>query len=319
MKIIPISDSVKKTEIDYYKRYYKLESVLSKLELILINISFRGKGFDSFFHYQILSDRNKDEIHSCPVDIDIKKRISLLTFLTNWTFVKRAINRFLFSGIYDLFKNYYWWINLDRKLTFYLLKKHYIDDFKGDRSRVDNHIFYLKYLAIDDPKSLIYVEFLENELKNKILESGSENTISFKQHEQFQILNSKKLIKILEVLQEIKVINDWKKVYHQFSYPDGEIQEWGYEEYIELNFFIRFLEIHEIVKAPSFRNRAIQFVFKLKNGEIIDPDHLKKERHRRGISKLTRSNFKDFLLKENNNELINLANAIKNAVEEVDD
>jgi hypothetical protein len=86
-----------------------------------------------------------------------------------------------------------------------------------------------------------------------------------------------------------------------------------------LNFFIRLLEIYEIIKAPSFRNKAIQFLFKLKNNQLIDPDHLKKERQRRGISKLTRSNFKDFLLKENNSDLINISNVVKKAVEEVDD
>lgn len=319
MNLIPIAESVDESILYKYKRHYNLESLFNNYELFFIKLKYKGEGYDSFFHYQIILDYTADNLHSNPASLALKNKISILKFLSNWSYIKRSLLRFICSGVCDVFNKNNWWITLEQKLTFHLLKKHYIDDFTGDRSSVDNHLFYLKYLAKDEPQVSIYIDFLENEIKNKLLDSGSEKSIKVKQHLQFQIINSKKLIKVLESLQELSVIKDWKIVYNQFSYPDKEQQEWGFYEYIELNFFIRLLEIYKIIESPSFNNKAIQFVFKLKNNKQIDPERLKKERQRKGISTLNRSNFKDFLLKENNRDLINIANAVKNADEEVDD
>ena len=83
-----------------------------------------------------------DNLHSNPANINLRKRVSILTYITNWTYIKRSINRFICSGVCDVLNKNNWWVTLEQKLTFHLLKKHYIDDFTGDRSRVDNHIFY---------------------------------------------------------------------------------------------------------------------------------------------------------------------------------
>jgi hypothetical protein len=233
-------------------------------------------------------------MHSNPANSKLKKNISILEVLKNWSYFEKIISQFFNSFICSLFNTYDWWYRLQEKLLFFLLKRHFIDEFDGDRKRVDNHIFVLKYLQGNTSENQIYIDFLENEIKQKVVATKTPKS-HIKESTLFQIQEGLKLQKIFKDLEKAGFIDYWLDLYSQFTCPDKDKVEWKNNDYKSLNFLVQLLHIKSIIKLPSSVNRAIEMVFCFQDDNLIDSEKIRKKRDSDGISNLIEDEIPKFL------------------------